>query len=280
MVSEFCVISYLLLNDIVVDILNMINVYKIGGNVINDPEELKKFLKDFSKLPGKKILVHGGGREATEFGKKIGLETKMIDGRRVTDHETLDVVTMVYAGLINKRIVSMLQDVDCDAVGLTGADGNVIPARKRSPYPVDFGYVGDIDSDDINISFIKLLLANGYVPVFCALCRNPEGGLLNCNADSIANAVAVACAKEEPTTLTYCFEKDGVLTDVNDNCSVLPLVTPDMFEDLVESGKISGGMIPKVSNALKAVESGVSSVRICHSGKVGENGGTLIRKSM
>lgn len=257
----------------------MIQIFKIGGNVINDPEQLKKFLKDFSSISGKKILVHGGGKEATELGKKIGLEAKMIDGRRVTDKDTLDLVTMVYAGLINKRIVDILQELGCNAVGMTGADGNVIPAQRRNPLPIDFGHVGDISPSDINTSFISLLLDNGLTPVFCAICRNPEGGLLNCNADSIANSVAVACSKIENTDLTYCFEKTGVLSEVNDEASLIPLVTPDMFKDLVESGKISGGMIPKVSNAINAIESGVSSVRICNSKDVTGKSGTIISGS-
>lgn len=257
----------------------MISVYKIGGNVINDPRELKNFLEDFSKIPGKKILIHGGGKEATEFGKRIGLEAKMIDGRRVTDQPTLDLVTMVYAGLINKRIVSLLQLTDCNAVGLTGADGNVIPAKKRNPNPIDFGFVGDINPSDISTNFISLLLENGYVPVFCAICRNSEGGLLNCNADSIASAVAIACSKLDDTNLIYCFEKPGVLSDVNDDNSVIPLITPQMFDSLIESEKISGGMIPKVSNALNALERGVSLVKICDARDIGGESGTVIRKN-
>lgn len=256
----------------------MISVYKIGGNVINDPEGLREFLKDFSSIPGKKILVHGGGKEATELSGKVGLEAKMIDGRRVTDKDTLDLVTMVYAGLINKRIVSILQEFACNAVGLTGADGNVISAQRRNPEPIDFGYVGDITPSKINYNFISLLLDNGYVPVFCAICRNPEGGLLNCNADSIASALAIACSGIEKTDLIYCFEKAGVLSDLNDENSLIPLITKEMFEPLVKSGKISGGMIPKVSNALKAIEEGVNSVKICESKTILNQKGTIIRK--
>ena len=256
----------------------MINIFKIGGNVINSPKELENFLRQFAQYPGKKILVHGGGKEATELSKKIGLETKMIDGRRVTDKETLDLVTMVYAGLINKRIVTILQELDCNAVGLTGADGNSIPAKRRSPVPIDFGFVGDIDSSHINTDFITLLINNGYTPVFNAICRNPEGGLLNCNADSIANSLAVACSKVEETTLIYCFEKSGVLKDVDDENSIIPVITSSLFEKMVANGEISGGMIPKVSNAIKAVENGVSSVKICSANSFGENSGTLVRK--
>lgn len=254
----------------------MISIYKIGGNVINDPKELRSFLDDFSTIPGKKILVHGGGKEATELSKKVGLEAKMIDGRRVTDAQTLDLVTMVYAGLINKRIVSILQEYNCDAVGLTGADGNVIPAQRRNPEPIDYGFVGDIDPSEINTEFINLLLENRNVPVFCAICRNPNGGLLNCNADSIASALAVACSSIEKTELIYCFEKPGVLSDVTDENSVIPLISTDMFDSLVETGKISGGMIPKVSNAIKAVEKGVERVKICDAKSLKDNNGTTI----
>lgn len=254
----------------------MITVYKIGGNVINDPDGLRHFLQEFSQLPGKKILVHGGGKEATELGKKTGLEARMIQGRRVTDRETLDLVTMVYAGLINKRIVALLQELGCNAVGLSGADGNVIPATRRSPEPIDYGYVGDINPSDINTNFLSLLLDNGYTPVFCAICRNPEGGLLNCNADSIAAAVAEAVARHHEVELIYCFEKPGVLSDVDDDNSVIKLITPEMFDSMVEIGMISGGMVPKVSNALKAVESGVKTVRICDAFSIKEKTGTVI----
>lgn len=255
----------------------MIEIYKIGGNVINDPSQLQKFLQDFDSLPGKKILVHGGGREATELGRKIGHEAPMIDGRRVTDEKTLDLVTMVYAGLINKRIVSILQKEGCNAVGLSGADGNVVPATKRKPEPIDYGWVGDINPSQINTSFLSMLLDGGYIPVICAICRNPKGGLLNCNADTIASAVARACAKIDDTTLTFCFEKKGVLADVENENSVIPLVTPSTFESMVDDGKISGGMIPKVSNALKAVEEGVKEVRICDSKDVASTQGTIIK---
>lgn len=254
----------------------MIEIYKIGGNVINDPDQLKTFLAKFASLPGNKILVHGGGKEATELGQKMGMETTMINGRRVTDKETLDLVTMIYAGLINKRIVSMLQESDCNAVGLSGADGNVIPANKRDPKPIDYGFVGDIKESDINTDFIKLLFKGGLTPVFCAICRNSAGGLLNCNADSIASALAVALSKQDSVNLTYCFEKPGVLSDINDINSVIPVISPDIFEDLVETGKISGGMLPKVTNALNAIKNGVNSVRICDSAGIAKESGTII----
>lgn len=255
----------------------MINIFKIGGNVINDPESLKSFLKDFSLFEGRKILVHGGGKEATDFSKRMGIEAQMIEGRRITDAATLEIVTMVYAGLINKRIVALLQDFGCDAVGLTGADGNVIPAQKRNSKPLDYGYVGDIDPAHINTKFISTLLDNGNVPVFCAICRNPEGGLLNCNADSVASALGVACAGMEETNLIYCFEKPGVMENVDDENSMIPLITTDIYDTLKAAGKISGGMIPKVENALKALRDGVKMVMIGDARGINEGKGTTIR---
>ncbi|MCH5229559.1 MAG: acetylglutamate kinase [Muribaculaceae bacterium] len=255
----------------------MIKIYKIGGNIINSEEDLRSFLYDFSLIPGKKILVHGGGKEATELSRKTGLEATMIQGRRVTDIETLKMVTMVYAGLINKRIVSILQEYQCNAVGLSGADGNVIPAVKRSPYPIDYGFVGDINPKDINTSFISLLLGNEFTPVFCAICRNHQGGLLNCNADTIAASLAQACSNIEQTDLIYCFEKKGVLEDLNDDDSLLKIITPQKFEYLLKTGKISEGMIPKITNALKAINEGVHTVRIRGSHNINkEESGTLI----
>ncbi|MCH5239252.1 MAG: acetylglutamate kinase [Muribaculaceae bacterium] len=253
----------------------MLRVYKIGGNVINNPEELRKFLKDFSEIQGKKMLIHGGGKEATEYGNKIGIEAKMIDGRRVTDKETLDLVTMIYAGLINKRIISILQEYSCNAVGLTGADGNVIPADKRNPNPIDFGYVGDINPIDINTDFIKLLLDNGFTPVFCAICRNKEGGLLNCNADTIASSIAMACSVQDNVDLTFCFEKKGVL---DKNNVVIQKITPISYVNMLSSGEIYGGMIPKIENAIMALNKGVNSVRICSSKDILNEEGTLISK--
>ncbi|MDE6835359.1 MAG: acetylglutamate kinase [Muribaculaceae bacterium] len=258
----------------------MINVVKIGGNVIDNPEALRAFLTDFASLEGKKILVHGGGKEATRMSKSMGIEAKMIEGRRVTDRETLDIVTMVYAGLINKRIVSMLQSMGCDAVGLTGADGNVIPAVRRSPEPIDYGYVGDIDPAKVNADFIAALLNAGKVPVFCAICHDGEGTLLNCNADTIASSVALGASRIGDTRLTYCFEKPGVMTDVNDDSSVIPLVTEDSFISLKEQGIVAAGMIPKIQNALKSAREGVKEVRICRAeALLNEGEGTKIKIS-
>lgn len=255
----------------------MINVVKIGGNIIDDPGALASFVSDFAALEGPKILVHGGGREATRMSRSMGVGTTMIDGRRVTDRATLDIVTMVYAGLINKRVVAMLQKEGCNAVGLTGADGNVIPAKRRPAEPVDYGFVGDIDPGRINTGLIASLLENAYVPVFCAICHDMAGTLLNCNADSIAGAVALACVGIAPVRLTFCFEKAGVLTDIDDESSIIPLVTAESFERLKGEGIVAQGMIPKIQNALSSAASGVSEVRICKAEALLGEGGTTIR---
>lgn len=256
----------------------MINVVKIGGNVIDNPEALKSFIADFAKLPGQKILVHGGGKEATRLSAKLDIETKMIGGRRVTDRATLDVVTMVYAGLINKRIVVLLQAEGCNAIGLSGADGNAICATRRNPEPVDYGFVGDIATDGVNAAFIINLLQQGITPVFCAINHNGKGELLNCNADSVASAIAVACAQLAPASLTFCFEKPGVLTDVNDLSSLISHINPESYPALIESGAVTGGMLPKIDNAFKAIKSGVDTVTIKSSAQLLADTGTKITK--
>lgn len=241
----------------------MINVVKIGGNVIDNPSALLNFLTDFARLEGEKILVHGGGKEATRMSESMGIKANMIEGRRVTDRQTLDIVTMVYAGLINKRIVAILQSLGCNAVGLTGADGNSIPATRRPAKPIDYGFVGDIDTAKVNDRFISSLLDAGAVPVFCAICHDGDGTLLNCNADTIASSVALGGSRICDTRLTYCFEKPGVMTDVDDENSVIPLITEDSFVKLKEEGTVAAGMIPKLQNALKSASEGVKEVRIC-----------------
>ena len=261
------------------DIKN-INVVKIGGNVIDDYAALTRFADIFSRLEGPKILIHGGGKEATRMSAGLGIETKMIEGRRVTDRETLDIVTMVYAGLINKRLVSMLQANGCNAIGLSGADGNLIPATRRKSTPIDYGYVGDIDCTKVNDRLIALLLNEGITPVVCAICHDTHGSLLNCNADSVASAVAIAASRVAPTVLTYCFEKAGVLADIDDDTSIIPLVTEKNFPELKEKGIIAQGMIPKISNALASAVQGVKEVRICQADAVGTAAGTVIRHSI
>lgn len=242
-----------------------ITVVKIGGNVIDNEAALERFVADFASLPAPKILIHGGGKLATRLAEKLEVPTTMIEGRRVTDAETLDVVTMVYAGLINKRIVAKLQARGCNAIGLSGADGNMIPAIRRSPIPLDYGFVGDIDAAKMNTALLASLLEQGVTPIFCAITHDGNGLLLNSNADSVASAVAVAAATIAPTDLVFCFEKQGVLRDVEDDDSVISLITKADYPALRNEGVISKGMIPKIDNAFRAIEEGVRSVTIKHS---------------
>lgn len=256
----------------------MIRVVKIGGNVVDNPEALSRFIADFASLEGKKILVHGGGKEATRMSAKLEIPTTMIDGRRVTTRETLDVVTMVYAGLVNKRIVSMLQAVGCDALGLTGADGNAIKASRRNPEPIDYGYVGDIDPADVNDKLISTLLDMGITPVFCAITHDAAGTLLNCNADTIASSVAIGASRIEPTELIYCFEQPGVMEDINRPDSLIPHITPDSYAKLRNDGIVNKGMIPKIDNAFAAIDRGVQNVTIKHSDNLTKPVGTCITR--
>ena len=242
-----------------------ITVVKIGGNVIDNEVALERFVKDFAQLPSPKVLIHGGGKLATRLAEKLEIPTTMIEGRRVTDAEALNIVTMVYAGLINKRVVAMLQAEGCNALGFSGADGNMIPAVKRNPEPLDYGFVGDIDASKINTALLGTLLESGVTPVFCAITHDGKGLLLNSNADSVASAVAVASASIAETDLVFCFEKQGVLRDVEDDSSVISLITKADYPSLRSEGIISKGMIPKIDNAFRAIESGVSSVTIKHS---------------
>lgn len=254
-----------------------LNVVKIGGNVINQQQSLRSFLKLFASMEEDKVLVHGGGREATTLAKALNVETRMIDGRRVTDGETLNIVTMVYAGLINKRIVSLLQAEGCDAIGLSGADANLIRAVRRNPEPVDYGYVGDVKNTSVNSLQISSFLSDGLTPAICAITHDGAGQLLNTNADSVAMAVATAMADRFDVTLTFCFEMPGVLSDPNDASSIIPHITPDIFMQLSESGIINAGMIPKLSNSFKALQGGVSRVIIKnHLDLLDEGVGTII----
>lgn len=254
----------------------MITVVKIGGNIVDDAQALDAFLADFATLPGKKILVHGGGKEATRLSAKLGIETTMINGRRVTTRETLDVVTMVYAGLINKRIVSKLQALGCNALGLSGADGNLIKATRRNPEPVDFGYVGDVSDDSANSLLIKALTGDGFVPVICAITHDGNGQLLNCNADTVAQAMAVGASKVDDTQLVYCFEQPGVMRDIDDIDSIIPLITKDIYADLKVRGIVNKGMLPKLDNAFVAIANGVKSVIIKHAKNLNNDIATVI----
>lgn len=254
--------------------MNRLTVIKIGGNVVDSPENLHSFLKDFSALEGLKILVHGGGKTATKLSDDLGIATKMIEGRRITDIENLRIVTMVYAGLINKNIVAQLQAVNCNAIGLCGADGNLIKAKKRpiiKVFPfgensegseIDYGYAGDLNDQSVNSTQISQLLNAGFVPVFSAITHNGEGQLLNTNADTIASAIAVAMVNLYEVSLIYCFEKKGVLADVMDGNSIIREINFQNYNSLKANGTIYEGMIPKLDNAFKAVESGVKEVLV------------------
>lgn len=254
-----------------------IQVIKIGGNVVDNPEALERFIGDFAQLDGRKILIHGGGKIATRLSEKLGIATQMIDGRRVTDAATLEVVTMAYGGAINKHIVALLQAAGCNAIGLSGADANLLPAVRRKPVPIDYGFVGDIEVEEIPIETLKVLLDSGLTPVFCALTHDGQGSMLNSNADSVAQAVAVAASRIDTTHLHYCFEKVGVLRDVEDEESLIELITAESFASLREAGVVNKGMIPKIENALRAIEAGVSSVIIQHSDNILSGRGTTIR---
>ena len=287
----------------------MIKVVKIGGNVVDNPELLRKFVKDFAAMPGMKVLVHGGGVMASQMQKSMGMTPIMIEGRRVTDEETLRVVTMVYAGWCNKNIVALLQGAGCNAIGLCGADGNAIKAAKRAPVyveslgeEVDYGFVGDVKAENVNAQFIYSLLERGIVPVFNAINHDGEGNLLNTNADTIASSVAIAmaghkyrqrwevCSACENCThcsddgrltheveLIYCFEKDGVLYDKDDDSSVIPEIDKEKFAELKANGIVADGMIPKLTNSFKAIDSGVSRVIIKHAKNVLNEKGTTLK---
>lgn len=242
--------------------MKRLSVIKIGGNVIDNSEKLHQFLLDFTALPGDKILIHGGGKIATELGVSLGVEAKMVDGRRITDIETLRIVTMVYAGLINKNMVAQLQAKGCNAIGLTGADGNIIKAVKRPVKEIDYGFVGDLDEASVSSATLDSLLRAGLTPVLCAITHNGDSQLLNTNADTIASAVAVAMSSLYETVLVYCFEKRGVMRDVEDDNSLVPEIRIAEFEGLKQEGVVSGGMIPKLHNAFEAIKSGVSAVYI------------------
>jgi len=239
-----------------------LNVVKIGGNVIDNSEALNAFLDEFAKMEAPKILIHGGGVLASNLSKKLGIEPKMIDGRRVTDEQTIDIVTMVYAGLINKKIVAALQAKGCNALGLSGADGNVIKAVKRPPVPIDYGFVGDIYTENINAPLIATLLNAGICPVFSAINHDGSGNLLNTNADTMASSISVAMSNKYEVALHFNFEKKGVLSNPDDDDSVIDYINSEKYAELISSGIISGGMIPKLENAFKALKNGVKSVNI------------------
>lgn len=249
-------------------------IVKVGGKIVEEPETLKRLLTDFKAIPGKKILVHGGGRSATAMATRLGIESHMVDGRRITDGPMLDIVTMVYAGLVNKNIVAGLQARGINAIGLTGADCNVMRSDRRPVGEVDYGFVGDVK--EVNAPFLSSLLDQNIVPVLAPLTHDCKGQLLNTNADTIAGETARALASAYKVTLIYCFEKPGVLLDENDDTSVIPYLSYYDFPRLVEDGTINGGMIPKIQNAFAALQAGVSSVLITKASSLDTLTGTTI----
>jgi len=240
--------------------MSKLNIVKIGGNVVENSKLLESFLKDFANLKGDKILVHGGGKEASKLAEKLGVNVNIVDGRRITDSSSLEVITMVYGGKINKFIVAKLQGLNCNAMGLSGADGNSIIGVKRSIKEIDYGFVGDIDK--INTSLFKLLLENKIIPVCCAMSHDGNGQLLNTNADTIASVLAIELSKLYDVTLSYCFEKKGVLTIEESGQKLLELITPTSYTKLKSRGIINSGMIPKIDNCFNALKSGVEIVKI------------------
>jgi len=257
----------------------IVNVIKIGGNVIDNDAALAQFLSDFVALDGLKILVHGGGKLATRLAERLDIPVQMHDGRRITDAETLKIATMVYAGWINKTVVAKLQHLNCNAIGLSGTDANVIPAKRRSPVPIDFGFVGDIQSEDINFSFLNLLLQQQMCPVFCAITHDKQGNLLNSNADTIASSLAANLSSDYDTRLIFCFEKNGVLSNPDDDDSAIAEITRTTYAALKTDGVITAGMIPKIDNAFSAIDAGVNEVIIKHAKNLLNDFGTKIKNS-
>ena len=262
----------------------MIQVIKIGGGVLENEAQRDAFLRQFAAIEGPKILVHGGGRLATTMADRLGVETHMIDGRRVTDKETLDIVTMVYGGLVNKQVVAQLQTMGVNAIGMTGADGGWMKAVKRPiKNGIDYGYVGDVV--EVNGAHLRTLLDNGLTPVIAPITFSAEGLLLNTNADTVASQTAVGLVesqklnvegREANVQLTFCFEKAGVLYDKDDNTSVIPIITHDKFAELKKEGIVAEGMIPKLTNAFKAIDNGVGRVIIKHARNLLTPNGTTL----
>ena len=251
----------------------MIQVIKIGGGILENEASREMFLRQFAAVEGPKVLVHGGGRLATTMAERLGVETRMIDGRRVTDKETLDIVTMVYGGLVNKQVVAQLQTMGVNAIGMTGADGGWMKSVKRPiKNGVDYGYVGDVT--EVNGAHLRMLVENGLVPVIAPITFSAEGLLLNTNADTVASQTAISLAPD--VQLTFCFEKAGVLSNPDDESSLIPRITTESYTQLKAEGIVSGGMIPKIDNAFAAIEHGVQSVRITHASNL--QGGTVIEE--
>ena len=252
-----------------------LTVVKVGGAIVEDEAQLNQLLKDFSAIPGKKVLVHGGGRRATQVAKQLGIETQMVNGRRITDAQMLQVVTMVYGGLVNKNLVARLQANGVNALGLTGADANVIQAHKRPVKDgIDYGYVGDVDKASGDT--LHHLIEAGITPVMAPLTHDMQGNILNTNADTIASETAKALAPFYDVTLIFSFEKKGVLSNPDDDDSVIPTITRDDFQRLKADGTVAGGMLPKLENAFNAIAAGVKAVNITLATAIDGKHGTFI----
>ncbi|UKK76207.1 acetylglutamate kinase [Segatella bryantii] len=254
-----------------------ITVVKVGGAIVEDPQSLDQLLQNFAAIEGPKVLVHGGGRRATKVATSLGIESKMVNGRRITDAEMLEVVTMVYGGLVNKNIIAQLQSKGVNALGLTGADMDVIHSHKRpQKNGIDYGFVGDVEH--VNGFALRNIIEQGITPVMAPLTHDGKGNMLNTNADTIASETAKALARFYDVTLIYSFEKKGVLSNPEDDETVIPTITRQDFEQYVANGTVAGGMIPKLENALAAVDSGVSQVIITLASAIDGKHGTIIKK--
>lgn len=254
--------------------MDQITIVKVGGKVVEEENSLNQLLHDFSTLEKNKILVHGGGRSATKIASSLGVDSKMVKGRRVTDTAMLDIVTMVYGGLVNKNLVAKLQAIGVNALGLTGADMNVIQSNKRPVQEIDYGFVGDVKT--VDAALLASLVAQGIVPILAPLTHDKKGHLLNTNADTIAGETAKALATYFEVTLVYCFEKKGVLMDEADDNSVVPIINKKLFDQYVGENIIQGGMIPKLENAFEALRHGVKKVIITEASQLGKNTGTTV----
>jgi acetylglutamate kinase len=254
--------------------MDKLTLIKVGGKIVEEASSLESLLQEFSLIEGYKVLVHGGGRAATQLASRLGIESQMVEGRRVTDAETLKVVTMVYAGLVNKTIVAKLQALGLNAIGLTGADLNYMRSEKRPVGKIDYGFVGDVK--EVQSDILANLISQGAVPVLAPLTHDGKGNLLNTNADTIAAEAAKALAKHFDVTLVFCFEKKGVLMDENDEESVIPEITMESYKDFVSKGIISGGMIPKLDNAYEAISAGVKQIIITRADAISAGNGTKV----
>ena len=254
--------------------MEKLTLIKVGGKIVEESDTLQALLRDFASIEGRKLLVHGGGRSATKLAEQLGIPSRMVNGRRITDADTLRVVTMVYGGLVNKNIVAGLQALGVDALGMTGADLNILRSDKRPVKDVDYGYVGDVK--EARGDMLARLIADGVVPVLAPLTHDGHGQLLNTNADTIAGEAAKALAPYFDVTLVYCFEKKGVLRDENDDESVIPQIDKSSFERLVSDGIVQGGMSPKLENAFSAISAGVKEVVITRADTLSAGGTRIV----